>query len=181
MPAPRAVFLCTRRCVARFNGTVESATALGTGINSNSATTGGLFASVVLTATSAFRLRRVTLGVRAGTGAPTSQQVSVAIIRCTARGTQTTAAAPNKLDPNSFATNVSYDSVWTTTPTLAGTAVANYSYEVSFNTQSGVDLPWELLEELYTSGTAGNGLAFFNIGNALPTAHLYTLSIEHEE
>ena len=167
--------------MARFNGVTESATALGTGINSNSATTGGLFAALILTATSSFKIRRLTLGVRAGTGAPTSQQVSVAAIRATARGTQTTTAALNKLDPNSFSTNVALDSAWSTTPTLAGTGVANYSYEVSFNTQSGVDLPWELLEELYTSGASGNGLAFFNIGNALPTAHLYTFACEVEE
>lgn len=167
--------------MARFNGVIESAAALGTGINSASATTGGLFASLVLTASSAFRVRRITLGVRAGTGAPTSQQVSVAAIRCTARGTQTTTQALNKLDPNTFATNVALDSAWTTTPTLAGTTLANYSWEGSFNTQSGMDLPWELLEELYTSGSAGNGLAFFNIGNQLPAAHLYTCAFEIEE
>jgi len=160
---------------------VESAAALGTGINSASATTGGLFAALVLTAGSSFKVRRLTLGVRAGTGAPTSQQVSVAAIRCSVRGTQTTTAALNKLDPNSFATSVALDSAWSTTPTLAGTALANYSFEVSFNTQSGVDLPWELLEELYVSGASGNGIAFFNIGNALPSAHLYVVSFEIEE
>jgi hypothetical protein len=166
--------------MARFNAVVESATALGTGINSNSATTGGLFASLQLTAASQVRVRRLTFGVRAGTGAPTSQQVSIAAIRSSARGTQTTTATANKLDPNSFATNVAVDSAWSTTPTLAGTAIANYSFEVSFNTQSGVDLPWELLEELYIQGS-GSGLAFFNIGNALPTSHLYTASFEWEE
>jgi hypothetical protein len=167
--------------MARFNGVIESATALTTGINSNSATTGGLFASLVLTATSAFRIRRLTLGVRAGTGAPTSQQVSIAAIRCTARGTQTTTQTLNKMDNNSFATNVAADSAWSTTPTLPGTAVANYSWEASFNTQSGADLPWELLEELYCGATTGNGFAFFNIGNALPTSHLFTFSFEIDE
>jgi hypothetical protein len=167
--------------MARFSGVVESATALGTGINSNSATTGGLFMSLMLTATSAFKVRRLTFGVRAGTGAPTSQQVSIAWIRSTARGTQTTTATLNKMDPNSFATNVAADSAWSTTPTLAGTAVANYLNEVTFNTQSGADLPWELLEEMYTSGASGNGLSFFNIGNALPTSHLYTATFEIEE
>jgi hypothetical protein len=166
--------------MARFNGVVESATALGTGINSASATTGGLFMSLVLNAASSFRVRRLTFGVRAGTGAPTSQQVSIAAIRCSARGTQTTTQSANQLDPNSFATNVVVDSAWSTTPTLAGTALANYIFEVSFNTQSGVDLPWELLEELYASGNH-NGFAFFNIGNALPTSHLYTASFEIEE
>lgn len=167
--------------MARFNTVVESSTALTTGINSNSATTGGLFAALILTATSAFRLRRLTFGVRAGTGAPTSQQVSIAIIRATARGTQTTTATANQLDPNSFATNVAVDSAWSTTPTLPGTAIANYSHETTFNTQSGADLPWELLEELYSSGTSGHGFAFFNIGNALPTSHLYTMAAEWEE
>lgn len=166
--------------MARFNGVVESATALGTGINSASGTTGGLFMALVLTGSSAFKMRRLTFGVRAGTGAPTSQQVSIAVIRCTARGSQTGSQTLNKMDPNSFATNVAADITWTTTPTLVGTAVTNYSYEVSFNTQSGADLPWELLEEFYTSGS-GNGLAFFNVGNALPTSHLYTASLEIEE
>lgn len=167
--------------MARFNTVIESATALGTGINSASATTGGLFASLVLTAGSSFRMRRATFGVRAGTGAPTSQQVSIAAIRCTARGTQTTTQTMNKLDNNSFSTNVAADLAWSTTPTLAGTALANYSFEVTFNTQSGVDLPWELLEELYTGAASGNGFAFFNVGNALPTSHLYTASFEIEE
>lgn len=167
--------------MARFSGVVESPTALTTGINSASATVGGAFMGLVLTASSAFKVRRLTFGVRAGVGAPTSQQVSIAWIRCSARGTQTTTATPNKMDPNSFATNVAADSNWSTTPTLAGTAVANYLNEVTFNTQSGADLPWELLEEMYTSGASGNGLVFFNIGNALPTAHLYTATYEIEE
>jgi hypothetical protein len=52
---------------------------------------------------------------------------------------------------------------------------------VSFNSQSGVDLPFELLEELIlTLGTA-NGFAFINVGNTLPASHLYTLAIEWEE
>lgn len=167
--------------MARFHGVIESAAALGTGINSNSATTGGLFCGLVLTATSSFRVRRMTFGVRAGTGAPTSQQVSIAAIRCTARGTQTTTQALNKMDGLSFATNVALDSAWSTTPTLSGTALANYIWEGSFNTQSGMDLPWELLEELYISGASGNGVCFFNIGNALPSSHLYTASFEIEE
>ncbi|HMD93708.1 MAG TPA: hypothetical protein VKG80_13810 [Trebonia sp.] len=166
--------------MARFNTVVESPTALTTGINSASGTTGGLFACLNLSAAGTARMRRLTFGVRAGTGAPTSQQVSIAAIRSSARGTQTTTATPNQLDPNSTTSLMRVDSAWSTTPTLAGTALANYSFEVSFNTQSGVDLPWELLEELWIQG-ANNGLAFFNVGNALPTSHLYTASFEWEE
>jgi len=167
--------------MARFNGVAESATALTTGINSNSSTVGGLFLNIRLNASSSFKVRRLTFGVRAGTGAPTSQQMSIVAVRSSAAGAGATAQVLNQLDPNSFASNVRADVTgWTTTPTLSGTAQANYIFEVSFNTQSGVDLPWELLEELYTSGS-GNGIAFFNNGNALPTSHLYTASFEIEE
>jgi hypothetical protein len=167
--------------MARFNGVAESATALSSGVNSNSATVGGLFLNIYLNAASSFRLRRLTFGVRAGTGAPTSQQLSVVGIRSSAIGAGATVQTLNQLDPNSFASNVRAGVTgWTTTPTLAGAAQANYLFEVSFNTQSGVDLPWELLEELYFSGS-NNGIAFFNVGNALPTAHLLTAAYEVEE
>jgi hypothetical protein len=170
-----------REVMARFNGVAESSTALTTGINSNSSTVGGLFLNLYLSAASSFRIRRLTFGVRAGTGAPTSQQVSIVAIRSSAIGAGATAQTLNQLDPNSFATNVKAGVTgWTTTPTLAGTAQANWAFEITFNTQSGVDLPWELLEELYTSGN-NNGFAFFNNGNALPTSHLYTASWEVEE
>lgn len=167
--------------MGRFHGVAESATALTTGINSASATVGGLFLNIRLNAASSFRIRRLTFGVRAGVGAPTSQQMSIVGIRSSAAGAGATAQVLNPMDPNSFATNTRADVTgWTTTPTLSGTAQANYIFEATFNSQSGVDLPWELLEELYTSGS-GNGIAFFNIGNALPTSHLYTAAFEIEE
>jgi hypothetical protein len=163
--------------MARFASTVESSTALVATAPSGG-TANSLFANLVLTAAATAKIRRVTLGVRAGTGAPTSQQVTVATVRTTARGTQSTAQTPAKLDPNSAASNASVDVAWSAVPTATWTAP--YFYEVSFNTQSGVDLPWELLEELLLQGS-GNGLAFINVGNALPTAHLYTMAIEWEE
>lgn len=167
--------------MARFSGVCESATGLTTGINSASATVGGLFLNLRLNAASAFKVRRLTIGVRAGATTPTSQQMSVAWIRSSAAGAGATVQVLNQMDPNSFATNVRADVTgWTTTPTLAGTAQANYMNEVTFNTQAGADLPWELIEEMYVSGSA-NGLAFFNIGNALPASHLYTVSFEIEE
>jgi hypothetical protein len=112
--------------MARFSGVCESAAALTTGINSNSATVGGLFLNLRLNAASAFRVRRLTFGVRAGATTPTSQQVSIAWIRSSAAGAGATAQVLNQMDPNSFATNVRADVTgWTTTPTLAGTAQAN--------------------------------------------------------
>lgn len=168
--------------MARFNGAIVSAAALSTGINSNSATIGGLFANVYLNAASSFRFRRLTFGIQTTTsGAPTSQQVTLVAVRSSAIGAGATVQTPNNLDPNSFTTNVRAGVTgWTTTPTLPGTAQANYSFIVTFNTQSGVDLPWELLEELYTSGS-NNGFAFFNMNNALPSSHAITMAFEVEE
>jgi hypothetical protein len=165
--------------MARFNVTVESAAALSSSAPSGG-TANGLFANLVnITNASSCKLRRVTLGVRAGVGAPTSQQVTVAVARTSARQTQTATSALNKLDPTSFTSNFTLDTTWTTVPTATWTAP--YFYEVTFNTQSGVDLPWELLEEWLVNAGTGNGVAFFNVGNALPTSHLYTLALEIEE
>lgn len=166
--------------MARFISTVESTTAIvataPSGANANA-----LFGNLVAGANAGYKLRRVTLGVRAGTGAPTSQQLTVAMVRTTARGTATATNAPKAMDPNSLQTSsiTGIDTAWSTVPTATWTAP--YLYEVSFNSQSGVDLPFELLEELICAVGTANGIAFLNVGNALPTAHLYSLSCEHEE
>jgi hypothetical protein len=44
-----------------------------------------------------------------------------------------------------------------------------------------MDIPAELLEEWICDQGTANGLAFVNIGNALPASHLYVLSVEWEE
>lgn len=165
--------------MARFLTTVESAAAIvATAPSGGSAN--ALFGSLVAGSAAGYKLRRLTLGVRAGASVPTSQQLTVALVRTTARGTATATSTPNRLDPNSPAAAITgLDTAWSTVPTATWTAP--YLYEVSFNSQSGVDLPYELLEELIcTSGTA-NGIALINVGNALPASHLYTASIEHEE
>ena len=65
----------------------------------------------------------------------------------------------------------------TTGPTIG----ANPLYRWSFNTQTGLDIPFEFLEEFIGDQGAANGIAFVNIGNALPASHLFTLSLEWEE
>ncbi len=167
--------------MARYLVTAESATAINATAPTG-ATANQLFAAIPVSATYNYKLRRVTLGVRAGTGAPTSQQLTVAMVRFTARGTATTTNAPVGLDqPAATASFPGCDVAWSTVPTATWTAP--YFYEVSFNSQSGVDLPFELLEEILVPATASNakGIAFINVGNALPTAHLLTLSGEVEE
>ena len=124
-----------------------------------------------------FKLRRCTLGVIAGATTPTSQQLVIAIYRTTSAGTTPTAGTINKLDPNSNSPAATVATAFAAAPTLAATP----SWNIPFNTQSGVDLPWELLEEwIVTAGTT-NGLAFVNQTNVVPSGHSIVLSYEWEE
>jgi hypothetical protein len=139
------------------------------------------------------RIRRLTLGVRAGSGPPTSQQVTVGVVRTSARGTAAGSSTNawsglEGLAPGGTllaqSNSPGVDVAWTSPPTPLPGWTAPWFYETSFNTQAAVDLPWELLEELMIqpggSSSTYNGLALVNVGNALPTAHLYTASIEVE-
>lgn len=166
--------------MARFLSTVESAPALPATAPTG-ATANALFGNLVAGANAGYKLRRITIGVRAGATAPTSQQLTVALVRATVRGTATTTNAPAAMDPNSLQTSsiTGMDTAWSTVPTAVWTAP--YLYEVSFNSQSGVDLPFELMEELICKVGAANGIAFINVGNVLPASHLYTLSCESDE
>lgn len=166
--------------MARYLATVESVTGLAatapSGANANQ-----LFGNLVAGAAAGYKLRRLTIGVRAGASAPTSQQLTVAIVRATARGTASATNAPKALDPNAnqTASSPGIDTAWTVVPTA--TWASPYLYEFSFNTQSGADLPFEQTEELVCAVGTANGLAFINVGNPLPSGHLLTLSCEIDE
>jgi hypothetical protein len=124
------------------------------------------------------KLRRVTIGVVAGATTPTSQQVVVGIVRTTNAGTTPgTAIATNKLDPNSGAAACSLIPSYATPPTVASAD----AYRIPFNTQSGADLPFELLEEWIIGAGTTDGLAFINRDNALPASHKYVITLEWEE
>ena len=171
--------------MTRYTSTVESVAALSPAVPSGAAA-GGLFANILGNQLTGGRtlLRRLTLGVRAGSGAPNSQQLTVAFARTTARGTATTSNPWSITEGFVGVTapgNPGIDVAWSAVPT-ATSWTAPYFWEVSFNTQATVDLPWELLEELGIQPAAANanGIALFNVGNALPTAHLYTLACEIE-
>lgn len=155
--------------MARYSAQVTSAAALA----ANTA-----FASLVPAAAVACKLRRVTLGVIAGASTPTSQQLLVGINRGTARGTATTTVAGQKLDPRSPASGITgLDTVWSAAPTLA----AADQFSAAFNSQSGLDLPWELLEEFVSDVGTANPLVFVNRANALPASHSLVLSVEWDE
>jgi hypothetical protein len=124
------------------------------------------------------KLRRVTLGVVAGATTPTSQQVVVGVVRTTNAGTTPgTAIATNKLDPNAPTASCSLIPSYATPPTVASAD----AYRIAFNSQSGVDLPFELLEEFQIAAGTTDGLAFINRDNALPASHKYVISLEWEE
>ena len=155
--------------MARYSAQAKSATAVAVDTG---------FAWLQAVAGNGFKLRRVTLGVVAGATVPTSQQVTVGINRVTTAGTTPGGGmTPNKLDPNSAAAGATFKTTYATPPTTTSDDL----FRVSFNSQSGVDLPWELLEELIVAAGTANGLVFINRDNALPTSHSYTLSVEWEE
>jgi hypothetical protein len=155
--------------VARYSAQAESAAALAVDTS---------FAWLYPTANAGYKLRRVTIGVVAGASTPTSQQLVLGINRTTNAGTTPGGGMTgNKLDPNSAAAVGVFSTTFATPPTLT----ANDAYRVAFNSQSGADLPWELLEEFVVTAGTTAGLAFINRDNALPASHKYVLSIEWEE
>jgi hypothetical protein len=170
--------------VARFSCKVESQTAQPAGLPSGT-TFNGYFAAVVAGAGQNFKLRRCFIGVRAGGSVPTSQQMSIAVFRQTVRvvGTGFSTVVDQNLDPRGAASQITGVDITTaatagtTGPTLAAVAL----HEVTFNTQTGWDIPADLMEEWICDQGTANGLAFVNIGNALPAAHLFTLSIVNEQ
>jgi hypothetical protein len=156
--------------MARYNAQLLSSAAIAAD------TAFGWFGYVATVA----KLRRVTLGVSTTTAVvPTSQQVRVGFNVTTGAAATATNATTNKLDSGSGANAVSLVSAWTTPPTLGATAADAFS--VSFNTQSGADLPWELLEEWRIGGSTSLGIAFVNRLVALPSGHQISLSVEWEE
>lgn len=154
--------------MARFSAQVTSAAALAVDTG---------FAWLHASANTGFMLRRVTLGVVAGAATPTSQQLVVGINRVTTAGTTPTAVTAHRLNPNSAAAGATAASAFATPPTLS----AADQYRIAFNSQSGVDLPWEMLEEFAVTVGTANGLAFINRNNALPASHSLVLSWEWEE
>jgi hypothetical protein len=136
-------------------------------------------------ASAGYLLRRLTIGVRAGASVPTSQQVTVELHAQTVAPAGTGLAAAvvgQKLagrfptDPTAGLIATTATAIGTTGPTLTATAIK----AITFNTQTLVDFPLEFLEELECREGTANGLAFVNIGNALPAAHFITVDCEWE-
>lgn len=170
--------------MGRFTAAVESQTAQPAGVPAGT-TFNGYFAGLVAGAAANYKIRRCFLGVRAGASAPNSQNMSIAVYRQTVRpaGTGFSTVAMQNMDPRGAASAITGIDI--TTAAAAGTTGptigANPLRKWSFNTQNGLDIPYEFLEEFICDQGTANGLAFVNIGNALPTGHLFTLEVEEEE
>jgi hypothetical protein len=172
--------------MSRFSTVVESQAGQLAGAPSGT-TFNGYFAALVAGASQNLRLRRAKLGVRTTSAVvPTSQQYSVKINTQTVRPTSTgfSTQVGTNLDPRGAASQVTGVDITTaatantTGPTLTGTTGFD---GVTLNTQSSLDTPWDLIEEMYCDQGTANGLAFVNIGVALPANHLFVLTLTWEE
>lgn len=170
--------------MGRFRMTAESQAAQLAGAPVTT-TFNGYFAAVMAGSAANFKLRRLWIGVRAGASVPTSQQMTIGVYRQTVAcaGTGTTTVVGLNMDPRGAASGITGLLVTTaatsgtTGPTLGANAMAKFS----FNTQSGLDVPYEFLEEWICDQGTANGIALVNLGNALPASHLYTVDTEWEE
>ena len=170
--------------MARYSAAVPSQTAQLSGMPSGT-TVNGYIGYWGAGSSAGFRLRRVTLGVRAGAGVPTSQQVSVEVHRQTVApaGTGLAAAVVGQAletwtpaDPTTGFIATTATTIGTTGPTLTATAIRT----LTFNTQTTVDYPYEFLEELVCASGTANGIAFVNMSATLPASHLITVDVEIE-
>jgi hypothetical protein len=145
----------------------------------------GYFAAVMAGASQNFKLRRLFIGVRAGASVPTSQQMTIRAYRQTVAvaGTGFTLTVGLNKDPRGNVSTIG--GLGITTATTAGTTGptigANAMDEWSFNTQIGLDIPYEFLDEFICDQGTANGLALVNFGNALPASHLFTVAADWEE
>lgn len=171
--------------MARYSASIVSQTAQLAGVNATT-TVNGYMGYWGGSATSGYRLRRVTLGVRAGGTVPTSQQITVALYRQTVAPAGTGIAAAvlgqplethtPQTDPTAGIFAITATTIGTTGPTLA----ANPFRTITFNTQTTIDYPFEFLEEVVSAIGTANGIAFVNIGNTLPGSHFITVDCEIE-
>lgn len=170
--------------MSRYVAVLESQVAQLAGLPVTT-TVNGYVGAVIGGAACAPKIRRLGFGFRAGVGAPTSQQITIGLYRQTVRaaGTGVANAVGQNLDPrNPASSSGGLDSTTATTIGTTGpTLNANKIGEVTFNTQQAIDRPYDYIEEFIVDQGVANGIAFVNLGNALPASHLLTIEVEWEE
>jgi len=161
----------------RLTAVVETQAAQAQGAPSGT-TFNGYFAAWVAASAANFKLRRLKLGVRGPAGSVTSDQHTVALYRQSVRasGTGLSNQVAQNLDPRGsvdVTSGLDYTTATaagTTGPTIASTAME----KLTFNTQTSWDVPWDYIEDFIVDQGTANGLAAVNIGNVLPSSHLFT-------
>jgi hypothetical protein len=170
--------------MARYNATILSQATQLSGAPVTTTVNGymGYWGS---SATSGFRLRRLNLGVIAGAGVPTSQQIKVGVYRQTIApvGTGIAAAIPGKAmetwtpaDPTAGLFAITAASIGTTGPTIDAQPLKTFA----FNSQNSYDAPYELIEEIVNAIGTANGIAFVNLAATLPASHQINVDVEIE-
>jgi hypothetical protein len=157
--------------MARYQAQLTSSAAI---------TSGTAFAWLGYSSSVSFRLRRVQLGVIAGSGAVTAQQLQVGINNTSSGTISTPVNVTNSPMQWTFASSSNnLISGWTTAPTLASVDTTS----LAFNSQSGGDWPWEIPEDFWPSHApaTNSGFAFVNRVNTVPTGASYVITVEWEE
>jgi hypothetical protein len=167
----------------RLTGVIETQAAQLAGAPVTT-TFNGYFGAWVSAAAANFRLRRLKLGVRGPAGSVTSDQHTIGIFRQTVRASGTGLAnqVGNNLDMRGGADVTSgLDYTTATTAGTTGPTIAAVAMEKpTFNTQTSWDVPWDYIEDFVCDQGTANGLAFVNVGNALPSSHLFVPTITVE-
>lgn len=171
--------------MSRFKGAVESQAGQLAGLPVTT-TFNGYIGALVAGASQNFKIRRCILGLRTTTAVvPTSQQYEIAIYRQTVRvvGTGFSTIVMQNQDTRAAASQITGIDITTaaTAGTTGPTIGANPLERLTLNTQSAFDCPYEMLDEWFCDQGTANGIAFVNIGAALPANHIITISLSEEE
>jgi len=171
--------------MARYNATILSQATQLSGVPSGT-TVNGYMGYWGGSATSGFRLRRLNLGLIAGAGVPTSQQIKVGMYRQTVApaGTGIATAIPGKAmetwtpqtDPTAGLFGITATTIGTTGPTIDAQPIKTFA----FNSQNSYDAPYEFIEEIISAIGTANGIAFVNLAATLPTSHQINIDVEIE-
>jgi hypothetical protein len=139
--------------VSRYTSANKSAAAISSGTN--------LF-NIIGQSGVHVKARKVVFGLE---GATTPSQVSIGLFRATARGTQSTTAAPLAEDSAAPASVTTVDTAWSVQPTLAATPLVRRAFDVLAESEWVLELP----DELDTGTGTANGLCAQLLDNALPS------------
>lgn len=96
---------------------------------------------------------------------------TMTVVRTTARGTQTTTATPQAIDPLTGASTSAFDTAWSVQPTFAATAMMTFPLPATVG--AGFTLVFDDADPLVIAAAAG--LAVRNVGGGAASAGWCTM------